>query len=90
MGQSVVHFDIDITTTSREVLHDNPLRRYALLVNDSDSAFYISLGQAAAANKGIRINSAGGSYEINSTNLFTGPVHAISTAVTKKLMVTEW
>jgi len=84
-----LHININLTTTQQEILGDNPERRYALFVNDSDSVMYLSLGIPAAANTGIRLNSSGGSFEINSTNLFRGRVYGISTAATKKLMVTE-
>lgn len=85
-----VHLNINLTTTQQEVLPANPGRSYALLVNDSDSVAYINLGGPAAANQGIRLNANGGSYEINSTNLFKGRIYAISTGATKKLMVTEY
>lgn len=85
-----LHRNINLTTTQEEVLGENPERRYALLVNDSDSDAYIALGIPAVANTGIRLNAGGGSYEINATNLYTGRIYAISTGATKKLMITEW
>lgn len=85
-----LHINRNITTVSQEVLADNRQRSYALLVNDSDSVIYLALGKPAIANEGIRLNASGGSYEINATNLWRGRVYAISTAATKKLMVTEW
>lgn len=85
-----VHRNINLTATQQELLPSNPQRNYALLVNDSDSVAYISLGIPAAANTGIRLNANGGSYEINAINLFKGAIYGLSTAATKKLMVTEW
>lgn len=85
-----VHLNVNLTTTQAKILVENPLRSYALLVNDSDSVAYISLGVEAAANQGIRLNASGGSYEINSTNKFAGEIYGISTGVTKRLMVTEY
>jgi len=40
-------------------------------------------------NKGIRLNAAGGSFEINSTNVFQGIVYAISTSGAKNIVVME-
>lgn len=78
-----------LTTTEEEVLVPNFLRRWALLVNDSDSVAYLSLGIPAVSGQGIRVNALGGSYEINKTNPFYGNIHAISTGVSKSLLITE-
>jgi hypothetical protein len=80
----------NVGVTAIEVLPDNPFRSYALLVNDSDTDIYISLGGTAVVNKGIRINASGGAYEINSTNLYKGRFSAISSAADKTLLVVEW
>ena len=88
-GERAVHRNVTLTTTQVEILPVNPLRKYALLVNDSDSTAYIALGIPAAVNEGIRLNANGGSYEINLTNLFNGRIYAVSSVATKLLMVTE-
>ncbi len=63
------------------VIDSNILRKYLILVNDSDTNMYLNLGtEAAETNKGIRLNANGGSYEINLTNPFTGPVHVYCSA----------
>ena len=69
----------------------NVNRRYLLLVNDSDEAVYVSLGAQAAMNRGIRLNAAGGSYEmaLGLGNLYKGAVHAICASGSKLLLVTE-
>jgi len=87
--QRVLLLNIDLDGTQRKVLPENLTRRSALFVNDSDSVCYLCLGSPAVANQGIRINASGGSYEITPFNLFTGDVYAISTGVTKRLMITE-
>jgi hypothetical protein len=76
------------------VLAANPNRKYAVLVNDADDAtIYISLGVAAAANRGIRLNIGGGNYEMSSAigNLYTGAIYANhgEGAVNKLLLITE-
>lgn len=89
MVERVKPLFFDLTATQQEILPENPRRRYCLLVNDSDSVCYISLGTTAAANQGVRLNAAGGSYEITVTNLFTGSIYAVSTGASKRLTVVE-
>ena len=89
MAEKVLHRNIDLTTTQTQILRDNFLRKYVLFVNDSDAIAYLSLGVPAAANQGIRVNASGGSFELDSTNMFAGRIYAISMGVTKRLMVTE-
>ena len=67
----------------------NSNRCFALFVNDSDEVIYLSLGSTATLNKGIRLNSRGGAFEINTTNLYIGPVSAICASGNKRLTVLE-
>lgn len=72
------------------VLASNSNRRYVVLVNDSPSVMYLRLGGGAATlNSGIRINPNGGSYEINSDNLYTGEIRGIGTGAGGVLTVVE-
>lgn len=87
--EKAVHLAIDLTTTQEKILAGNPRRRYVLLVNDSDTNCYLSLGVSATVNQGIRLNSGGGSYEINLTNPFYGALYAVSGGATKRLSITE-
>ncbi len=89
LSERAVHLNKNLTTTQEEIVPNNPERRYCLLVNDSDSTAYISLGIPAVANQGIRINANGGSYEINLTNPFSGQIYAVSIGTTKRMMITE-
>ena len=66
-----------VATTSTLVAATSNNRGYLLIQNDSDVTIYVALNAAAELNKGIRLNAGGGSYEINFTNLFTGPIYAI-------------
>ena len=92
MGVNIPTGELQVTcgTTTQQAVAANPTRRYLLLVNDSDNAIYISLGKEAVINHGIRLNSAGGSYEINSTNLWLGNISAVSSVASKILTVVEW
>ena len=80
---------VTVGNTDTSVLAANNSRKSATFVNDSDESIYLQLGAAAVLNEGIRLNAAGGSYEINHTNLFTGAVNAICTSGSKVLTVTE-
>jgi hypothetical protein len=80
---------VTVGTASTVVLAANPARQYAIIVNDSDEAIYLSLGNDAQLNKGIRLNASGGSYEILEENMFTGRVTAISTSGSKVLTYIE-
>jgi hypothetical protein len=88
---TITHKAVTIGAASTEVRVANTARRYLLLVNDADEVIYVSLGVAAAANTGIRLNASGGSYEIGraSGSLYTGAIYAICASGSKKLLVTE-
>ncbi|MBA7676742.1 hypothetical protein ES703_84986 [subsurface metagenome] len=78
-----------ITSIEQEVLPVNPSRKYALLVNDGIDDIYLGMGIPAVANRGIRVNNGGGSYEINLMNPWHGSIHAMS-AGTPDLLIQEW
>lgn len=81
---------VDVGTQSTLVLAANPLRRYAAIVNDSDTDIYLSIGQAAQPHAGIRLNAQGGVYEINGTNLHGEAIYAVHAGTgLKRLCVVE-
>ena len=91
MAPKVVDLKKAITATEQEVLPPNPGRVYALLVNDGDNVIYLGMSQPATANRGIRLNALGGSYEITLINPFTGGIHAVCAgALTSSLVLVEW
>lgn len=83
------HTAVNVTTVTGVVLAANANRRYALLVNDSDTVIYIMLGAAAVANQGIRINANGGNYEMSLMlgNLYTGAINGIHAGVGDKALL---
>lgn len=89
MGEYASATAVTVGTTSIEVILENYNRLSATFVNDSDSPIYLSLGQEAKVNAGIRLNANGGAYEINLTNPWYGRVFAVSTAASKVLCVSE-
>ncbi len=78
-----------VAATDKLVLPKNPLRQYALLINDGSTDLYLGMGIPAAVNRGIRLNASGGNYEINHTNPWHGEIHAIS-AGTPDVIALEW
>ena len=81
-----------VTTSSSNVLDASSGRVYAVFVNDGTVPIYLSLTgtTAAVANKGIRLNASGGSYEINLSNDYIGQVNAITASGTAVLTVTAF
>lgn len=88
---AITHTTAAVGVAPGAALAANPARKYALLVNDSDSVIYLKIGAAAVANAGIRLNASGGSYEMSAAygNLDTRAINAISTGTGKVLLVAE-
>lgn len=88
---TLTHTTASVTTTSGQVLASNINRKYALLINDSDTTIYLKIGANAVANQGIRLNANGGYYEmLLGQNLATGAINAIHAGVgSKTILVTE-
>lgn len=85
------HTVVTVGTGTTVALAANTGCQSRLFVNDSDEAIYLSFNTSAALNSGIRLNAAGGSFEMSEKfgNLYQGNVNAISTTGGKKLLVTE-
>lgn len=81
--------NVAVGAVTTVVLALNATRLFAQFVNDSTEEIYLAQGAAAVMNEGIRLNRAGGSFEINLTNLFTGAVNAICASGGMNLTVTE-
>lgn len=83
------HSEATVTTASGAALAANHSRRYALMINDSDTDIYIRLGETAVANEGIRINAGGGSYSISPVhgNMFLGAINAIHGGTGNKVLL---
>ena len=86
---TVTDTKVSVGSSTTVVLAANEARVNAVIVNDSDEIVYIGRGNAAVLNEGIRLNASGGSYEIDSTNLFRGAINGISTSGTKNVTVSE-
>lgn len=79
----------NVTTGSTVVLVANKHRTLATFCNDSDEVIWIKLGQDAAVSTGIRLNAAGGAFELNKTNMFKGRVSAIHGGTGNKVLCIE-
>lgn len=78
-----------VSNTSSVIISANSQRKYAAIVNDSDTVIYISFGSTAVINQGIRLNASGGAYEITSNNLYTGDISAICSGSNKNITIIE-
>ena len=57
--------------------------------NDSEQIIYLARGNAAVIGSGIRINAAGGSYRIGTSNLFLGAIYGICAGGQANLTISE-
>lgn len=84
---------VTVGVASTLILAANITRTQAILVNDSDTAIYLSFdGNAAVLNMGIRVNPGGGSISVGGANglpLTTGQVAGISSAAGKIMAIQE-
>lgn len=74
-------------STSGTVLATSTSRIYAAIVNDSLNVIYIALGPVAVGSNGIRLNASGGSYELDSSNMYTGIVTCIASSSSQLTVV---
>ena len=86
-----VAFTFNCSTGSTGAVAANAKRNYLLIINDSDTVVYLAFGEAAVANKGVRLNANGGSYEMSERfgNLHQGAVNCINASGTKVLCGVE-
>ena len=86
---AIANGSVTVGVASTQVRASTPTRVYAAFVNDSDTTIYLALEDAAVLNAGIRLNAAGGSYEITQLNPWTGAVNAICSVAGKVLTYLE-
>jgi len=80
---------VTVGAVTTVVLAANGHRVNVVLTNDSEQVIYIARGNAAVIGDGIRLNPAGGSYEIDDTNLWRGAINAICALGQANLCVSE-
>ena len=86
---TVVDGAVTVGAVSTIALVANGQRTNAVFVNDSAQVIYLARGNPAVIGDGIRLNPAGGSYEIDDTNLFRGQINAICALGGANLCVSE-
>ena len=80
------------STTSAEVVDDNPARAYLWLQNLGGTDIYVQLGKAASSTDCFAILKAGGGfYEMHegAHNVFPQAIHAIAASGTPLLAILE-
>jgi len=90
LQERTIDHTANVTTGDTQVVPVNKARSWLEIVNDSDTIIYLALGRTAVLNRGIRLNAAGGSFNVNTSNLFKGFIRAIhGGAGDKVLCITE-
>ena len=79
-----------VTTTSAEVLGDNPSRQGLVMVNLSDSTLYIAFGNSAVVGSGLPILPYGGGFTMNDYTFCKESVEAIGTSAGQLLAIQEF
>ena len=80
---------VTVGSSTTAILAVNPDRKSATIVNASDEVVYLQLGAAAVSGEGIYLSAAGGAFNIDHTNLFTGVINGICASGSKVVTVTE-
>lgn len=87
--------DIDVTASSTTILLRNDNRKYAQICNASSTddtnntwIWFNTSTDSVAVDNGFTL-AAGSCYEIDSSNLYIGPVYGIATAIDVTLSVLE-
>ena len=77
-----------VTSTSSTALAANAARKYAVLTNIGTGDVYLHCGSLAIGGQGILLKPFG-CFEIDSTNLYSGIVAAVTSAGTASLAIME-
>jgi len=86
MQEKVTDHTADMGAASVEIMPENKHRTGAWLVNDSDVVIYLAIARPAVANTGIRLNAAGGAWEITKDNLVKGAINGIAASGSSKTL----
>lgn len=89
VASTMVGTRVIVGTVSTVLLAANTSRKYALITNNSGATLYINYGTAAVLNEGMRLNSNGGNFEINWSNLCRDQIRGINSAVAGTVLVIE-
>lgn len=81
--------NLNVTTTSQEVLASNTNRKAAWLINLSDTTIYVSFGATATALKIPVFQYGTLPISINGVN-YTGAVNAVHTSTGDKGILIQW
>jgi len=89
---TLTHSAAAIGIASTAVIAAEATRKSLLIINDSDKVIYLNaMGAPAVLNTGIRLNAAGGSFEMNLSagNLSTAAINGIAATAGGILLVTQ-
>lgn len=69
---------VSVLSSSTTILAANAARKYAVICNNGTNDVFLARAGTAVSGSGILLKASGGSYEINSTNLYLGIICGIS------------
>jgi len=78
-----------VTTSNTVVVASNTARKYLCLVNSGSNPVFLGLGATAVADKGVYLAPNGGSFEINTDNLFIGAINGIAVGGSSNVTIFE-
>lgn len=87
-SSATTSFTVGTTATDGNVLTADSGRKEVHLQNDSDTIIYLGFGRAAELNKGYALAPNRGNTFVS--NVWTGSISAISSAASKKLLISEF
>ena len=79
LSGTVVNSGTAVSTSSGEILADNPKRMAASFYYEGSGTTWLALGDTARTDEGIILTNEN-PYHINSLNLYTGQVNGITSS----------
>lgn len=89
-ASSVTNTSVSVATSSTLILAANATRHGVVIVNDGSNNIYLFLGAGpAVSGSGIRLNSQGGSLELDANSCYSGAIYGIASTAATSVTVCE-
>jgi len=83
------YFAVTALTTATGVVDENPIRKFLIITNNSAKTVYFGTDKRVTVSSGMPLYT-NTSYIIRATNMYKGPIFAITEAGTANLRVMEF
>jgi hypothetical protein len=78
-------------TSDQAIVVANEQRKRLIICNGSSVHVWISMGETAVVGKGVFLAAAGGTFEVDPTEIYTGEIRGIAeSGAANKVGVVEW